>query len=67
MYMSPPNLTVDLASGLGVKIELIEQRIDGFVFAASDIAWSGSEGAIVKWEAQGELAAYNNALQRTNR
>jgi hypothetical protein len=66
-YVSPPNLTVDLATGLGARIELIEQRTDGFVFTASNISWSGSEGASVKWEANGALAAYNTALQRTNR
>ena len=61
-YVSPPNLTIDLDIGLGARLELIEQRADGFVFAATNISWSDSKGAYVKWQAHGEIATYNNIL-----
>ena len=59
-YVSSPNLKIDMTIGLGARLKIIEQREDGFVFSASDIAYSRSDGAQVKWDAHGELATNNN-------
>ena len=49
-----PNVTIKLAKG-SANIEVLEQRVDGFIFKSSNLGYSVTEGAHVEWTATGLL------------
>ena len=47
-----PRLNIKLIKGSGY-LEIIEQRLDGFIFKSSNLGYSVAEGAHVEWTAAG--------------
>ncbi len=47
-----PRVSVKLTAG-SANLEIIEQRVDGFIFSASNLGYSVAEGAHVEWVAAG--------------
>lgn len=52
-YTYPPHLNVTFEKELDGRIELVEQRPDGFRFAARNYGYSTLEGAWIRWTAEG--------------
>ena len=57
MFSVLPNVTIKLTKG-SANIEVVEQRVDGFVFKSSSLGYSVAEGAHVEWTATGLLNEY---------
>jgi len=51
-FSSPPRLEIKFTKGRGY-LEIVEQRVDGFIFKASNLGYIEAEGAYVEWTATG--------------
>lgn len=51
-----PRVKIKLTKG-SANLEIIEQRVDGFIFKASNLGYSVAEGAHVDWVASGLISA----------
>ena len=51
-FSSLPRLKIKLITGSGY-LDVVEQRVDGFVFKTSNLGYSETEGAFVEWDARG--------------
>lgn len=51
-FSSLPEVNIKFVSGSGY-LEIVEQRLDGFVFKTSNLGYSEAEGARVEWRATG--------------
>jgi len=51
-FSSLPELKIELIKG-SAYLEVVEQRVDGFIFKTSNLGYSEAEGAYVEWSATG--------------
>ena len=49
-----PRVTIKLTKG-SANLEIVEQRVDGFIFKTSNLGYSVAQGAHVEWTAAGRL------------
>jgi hypothetical protein len=51
-FSSLPRLKLKLSKGSGY-LDVVEQRVDGFIIKTSNLGYSEAEGAYVEWTARG--------------
>ena len=52
IFTSLPRIKVKLITGSGY-LEIVEQRVDGFIFKTSHLGYAEAKGAYVEWTAAG--------------
>lgn len=52
IFSRSPHVEIKLTKGSGY-LEIVEQRVDGFVFKSSNLGYSVADGAHVEWTATG--------------